>query len=120
MIHQGAGFVVFCALAVVPGARAHQLGDAARALLQGPEETRSVEITDGFADYVRRVTNSSSRVYADLSVVKRYAQAGCKRLRVVVRAPDAVAVDPATGRSQSFWFTYEMDVCQDGSAPLKR
>ncbi len=117
MIRRAAGFVLFSALAVVSGARANQLGAAAHAMMQ---ETLSVEITDGLADYVRHVTQSSSRVFADLSVVKRYAQAGCKRLRVVIRAPEAMAVDPSTGQSQSFWFTYEMDLCPDGSAPLKR
>lgn len=97
-----------------------QLGAAARAVLEGEASSRSIEITDEFADYVRRATGSSSRVYADVTVLRTYAQAGCKRLQVVVRAPEALARDEATGKVQSFRFTYEIDLCPDGSPPLKR
>lgn len=101
-------------------AQPHQLGTAVRAAVESDRPSTTIEITDQFADYVRQVTNSDSRVFADVSTLKSYAQAGCKRLRIVVRAPDAAAVDAATGERRSFAFTYEMDLCADGSPPLKR
>lgn len=99
--------ILIALLAVGPteGARAQQLGEAARAVLEGRVERHSIEITDEFGDYVRRSTGSSSRVYADVSAIKTYRQPGCKRLRVLVRAPEAVAIDPDTGKPASFSFT---------------
>lgn len=113
-------FVALVALGVARPGVAQQLGDAARAVLEGAASSMSIEITDAFAEYVRRATGSSSRVYADVSAVKTYAQAGCKRLQVVVRAPEALARDDTTGQATSFRFTYEIDLCADGSPPQKR
>lgn len=114
------GCAALAALGLAGPGAAQQLGDAARAVLEGAASSRSIEITDGFAEYVRRVTGSSSRVYADVSAVKTYAQAGCKRLQVVVRAPEALARDDTTGQITSFRFTYEIDLCADGSPPQRR
>jgi hypothetical protein len=108
------------AAAAVSVAAANQLGEASRRVLEGESQMRSIEITDEFASYVRRTTGSDSRVFADISAVKTYRQPGCKRLRIVIRAPDAVAVDPQTGQRNSFKFDYEMDLCADGSPPQVR
>ncbi len=98
---------------------AQQLGAAVDAVLTADGlSSRTVEITDGFRDYVRQATGSRSRVFADVAAVKLFPVAGCKRIAVVVRAPEALARDSATGQQTPFRFDFEMNLCRDGSPPM--
>jgi hypothetical protein len=58
-------------------------------------------------------------VFAEVSVVRSYRQVGCKRLRVVITAPDAQVTDN-NGQLKPFTFTQEQDLCADGDAPSLR
>jgi hypothetical protein len=71
-------------------------------------------------DYVRKTTNSNSPVYADVSVIKDFPEPTCKRLQVLITAPDGVLTEKTTGKSIPFSYRYEMNLCANGYPPPKQ
>lgn len=106
------------AFVLAPAVVAQQLGEATRAVLVAPGlASRTVEITDEFRESVRRSRRATSRVCADVRALKDFLGTTRKRISVVMRVPDALAVDPATGQTSSFRFEREMNLCAGGAAP---
>ena len=107
------------AAAAMPACFATQLSDAAKAVLEDGSEPAKLQIVDDFAREVQRRLGAKTRVFAEVSVVRTYRQAGCKRLRVVISAPDVQAKDEK-GQVRPFTFTQEQDLCADGDVPSRR
>lgn len=115
-------YAVLCPLLLLSWSAHAQgsLAEASRDVLEGRQEVVRVQLNDAVAESLRRQLKTSSAVFAEVTALKTYRQPGCKRLRIVITAPAAVATDPATGKPHSFKFTQEMDTCADGSAPSAR
>lgn len=112
-------FALASASAFLPiSSAATQLSEAAANVLETGRPMR-VQLTDELAAVLLKQLNASSPVFADVSQVKSYRQPGCKRLRVVFSAPEVRTKGP-DGKTVSFTYTHEQDLCADGDAPSVR
>lgn len=99
---------------------ASSMSDATLAILEGRQPHASFQVSGHLERYVRSAIGSASPVFAEIRSVRRYAKPGCHRLHVRITAPDAVSVDPNTGKPVTFVFEMEQDLCADGTPPPAR
>jgi hypothetical protein len=114
---------VLCSAALAAPAlsfAATDLSSAARDVLEGRQEIVRFQVVGPLAEQLQRQLNSASPVFAEVKAIRSYPGANCKRLRIHFTVPDAVAIDPSSGKPKSFYYTQEMDTCSDGSAPSVR
>lgn len=96
--------------APVPDARPVML-----AAIQAPDGQAHGILTGEMADAITKRFGATSPIYIDVATEKRYAQAGCSRLKVTfwqdgVRLPGATAPRRQT-------MDFDIDYCLDGRPP---
>jgi hypothetical protein len=68
------------------------------------------------ADTIMAQTHSTSPISMSVKVLHRYTQQGCARLDYIVRQDHVQAKD---GSYQKLVMQWQMNLCEDGSAPLE-
>lgn len=85
------------------------------AALNSPEGEAHGVLTGDTADAITQKFNANTPLYIDVTTIKRYAQTGCSRLKVMfwqdgVRLPGASAPHKQT-------IEFRINYCRDGLAP---
>jgi hypothetical protein len=99
------------------GINAPDLTDALLAAVRNPAGVYRGELKGDFATLLRASSHSPAPVYADITTLHAFHQAGCRRLHVRVSQPDAAWTDPQGQQRQGREATFSLNYCTDGMPP---
>lgn len=85
------------------------------AAIDSPSGEAHGVLTGETADVINRKFNSQTPILIDVTTEKRYAQAGCSRLKVVFRQ-DAVRL-PGAAAPRKQTIEFGINYCRDGRPP---
>ncbi len=102
----------------VPDVPAQQIRTLMVAAIDAPSGRATGTLADPLAQALRARFNATGPVLVEVSTLKRYRQAGCRRLNVRFRQDGVTLPDASRAGPQTVDFG--IDYCRNGSAPASR